>query len=168
MSYVADRLALALVAVGLSASALAGTAHVTFVNPENFTDIGRYAPSRDSEENLTEIARHIGQLAEHRLSPDQTVDIEVPDVQLAGRLEYRDLWPREVRVILPVTWPSIKLRYRLKQGQQVLASGEELVSDMEYLHRVNAYPTSDPRRYEKLMLDDWFEHRLVERQPPLR
>ena len=58
-----------------------------------------------------------------------------------------------------------KLRYQLKLGDQVLASGEETVSDMDYLQRINAYPTSDPRRYEKRMLDDWFRQRLVARKP---
>ena len=42
---------------------------------------------------------------------------------------------------------------------------EETVADMDYLQRINAYPTSDPRRYEKRMLDEWFERRLVDREP---
>jgi hypothetical protein len=154
---------------GLSASALAGTAQVTFVSPEKFTDIGRYTDSREAAENRAQIARHIEQLAERELPAEQTLEVEVLDVQLAGRFEYRYLWPREVRVMRPVTWPSIKLRYRLKLGEQVLASGEETVSDLDYLQRINLYPTSDPRRYEKRMLDEWFRQRLVERKPaPLR
>jgi len=165
MSRIADRLGLALAMAGLSASALAGAAHVEFVNPERFTDIGRYADSRDATENRAELARHIEQLAQRKLPAEQTLEVEVLGVQLAGRFEYRHLWPREVRVMRAVTWPSIKLRYRLKQGEQVLASGEETMSDMDYLQRINAYPTSDPRRYEKRMLDDWFEQRLVDRKP---
>jgi hypothetical protein len=64
-----------------------------------------------------------------------------------------------------VTWPSIKLRYQLKLGDEVLAAGEETVADMDYLRRINAYQSSDPRRYEKRMLDDWFQQRLVARKP---
>jgi len=62
-----------------------------------------------------------------------------------------------------VTWPSIKLRYVLKQGEQVLAGGEETVSDMAYLDHINSYPSSDPLRYDKRMLDRWFQQRLIER-----
>ena len=153
---------------GLSASALAGSAHVTFVNPEKFTDIGRYGDAREATDNRSEIARHIEKLAARELPPDQVLDVEVLDVSLAGRFEYRYLWPREVRVMRPVTWPSIKLRYQLKLGDQVLAAGEETVSDMDYLQRINAYPTSDPRRYEKRMLDEWFQQRLVARKPTAR
>jgi hypothetical protein len=168
MSRTADRLGLALVMAGLSASALAGSAHVTFLNPEKFTDIGRYGDAREAADNRLEIARHIEKLAARELPPDQVLEVEVLDVTLAGRFEYRYLWPREVRVMRPVTWPSIKLRYQLKLGDEVLASGEETVSDMDYLQRINAYPTSDPRRYEKRMLDDWFQQRLVARKPTAR
>jgi len=63
-------------------------------------------------------------------------------------------------------WPSIKLQYSLMRNGEVLASGEETVSDMDYLRRINTYPASDPLRYDKWMLDDWFAHRIVERRPP--
>jgi hypothetical protein len=165
LSRITVRLGLALAMAGLSASPLAATARVTFVNPEKFTDIGRYGDARDAADNQADIARHIEKLASRELPPDQVLDLEVLDVELAGRFEYRYLWPREVRVLRPVTWPSIKLRYQLKLGDQVLAAGEETVSDMDYLQRINAYPTSDPRRYEKRMLDEWFQQRLVARKP---
>jgi Protein of unknown function (DUF3016) len=165
--HVACRLGLGLAVASLSAGALAGTAHVTFLNPEKFTDIGRYGDAREAAENRSQIAQHLEKLAARELPPDQALDVEVLDVALAGRFEYRHLWPREVRVMRAVTWPSIKLRYRLKLGDQVLAAGEETVSDMDYLQRINAYPTSDPRRYEKRMLDEWFEQRLVERKQAL-
>jgi hypothetical protein len=160
-----DRSVLAGVMAGLCASALAGGAHVTFLNPEKFTDIGRYADARDAADNRLEIARHIEKLAARELPPDQVLDVEVLDVALAGRFEYRHVWPREVRVMREVTWPSIKLRYQLKLGDEVLAAGEETVADMDYLRRINAYPSSDPRRYEKRMLDDWFQQRLVALKP---
>ena len=151
--------------VGLSASALAGTARVTFVSPEKFTDIGRYGDQREAAENRSEVAQHIEQLAARKLPPGQIIEVDVLDVSLAGRLEpwHFRLW--DVRFMRSVTWPSMKLRYRLNEGDQILASGEETVADMDYLQRINAYPTSDPRRYEKRMLDEWFERRLVDREP---
>jgi hypothetical protein len=46
----------------------------------------------------------------------------------------------------------------------VVASAEELVSDMHYLMTSNRYMTGDRLRYEKAMLDDWFDRRFVRRQ----
>jgi len=42
---------------------------VVFVNPEKYTDIGRYADPREAAANQAEIARHIEQLAARNLPP---------------------------------------------------------------------------------------------------
>lgn len=158
-----DRWLLALLMAGLSAGALAGSAHVSFLNPEKFTDIGPYGDEREAAQNRSEIARHIERLAARKLPADQVLEVAVLDVDLAGNFEPWHFWPRDVRVMRTVTWPSIKLRYVLKQGEQVLASGEETVSDMAYLDHINSYSSSDPLRYDKRMLDRWFQQRLIER-----
>jgi hypothetical protein len=151
------------------------------VNPDQFTDIGRYGDGREAAGNRAELARHIEHLAASKLPADQTLEVEILDVTLAGRLESwstglhdvprfasRGAWPfgSDVRVMRSATWPSIKLRYRLTQGEQVVASGEESVSDMSYLDWPNSYPSGDSLRYEKSMLDSWFHQRLVQHQPP--
>jgi hypothetical protein len=158
-----DRWLLALLMAGLSAGALAGSAHVSFLNPEKFTDIGPYGDEREAAQNRSEIARHIERLAARKLPADQVLELAVVDVDLAGNFEPWHFWARDVRVMRTVTWPSIKLRYVLKQGEQVLAGGEETVSDMAYLDHINSYPSSDPLRYDKRMLDRWFQQRLIER-----
>jgi hypothetical protein len=138
------------------------------VSPEKFTDAGRYGDEREAAANRTEIAQQIEQLAARKLPAGQRLEVEVLDVVLAGFLEYRPFWNEQVRVMRDATWPSIKLRYRLTQGEQVVASGEETVSDMRYLERPNPYSTTDRLRYEKRMLDEWFEERIVERKAALR
>jgi len=152
--------------LGLSASAHAGSARVVFVNPEKFTDIGRYGDERETARNRSEIARHIEQLAARKLPANQSLDLEVLDVSLAGRFEPWRTRLYDVRIMRAVTWPSIKLRYQLRQDGQVVASGVETVADMRYLDLPNSYPDGDPLRYEKRMLDEWFSPRLVERRPP--
>jgi hypothetical protein len=163
-----DRWVLAVLMAGLSAGALAGSAQVSFVNPGKFSDIGPYGDEREAAQNRSEIARHIEQLAARKLPADQLLEVEVLDVDLAGRFEPWHFWARDVRVMRTVTWPSIKLRYVLKQGEQVLASGEETVADMAYLDHINTYPSSDPLRYDKRMLDRWFQQRLTERKAASR
>ena len=59
-----------------------------------------------------------------------------------------------------VTWPRIKLRYALTRGDQLLASGEEQLIDQNYLMMTNRYFVGDRLRYEKAMLDAWFERRI--------
>ena len=164
---------------GLSGGVQAATAHVTFVNPENFRFIGRYGDAHEAATNQAELAHHIEHLAATKLPADQTLDVEVLDVRLAGRA---DSWPyalqdlplvpsranlplgNEIRVMRPQgTWPSIKLRYQLKRGEQVVASGEEYDNDMRYLDRANSYPSDDALRYEKQMLDRWFQSKLIQR-----
>jgi hypothetical protein len=169
----------ALLMLGLSAGARAAAAHVNFVDPEHFTDLGRQGDDKDVAARRAEIARHIEELAGPNLPADQTLDVDVLDIRLAGEDER---WPYalqdaplttrvtrpfagDIRVARIGTWPRIKLRYQLKQGDQVVASGEESVADMKYLDRANSYPSDDTLRYEKQLLDDWFQRRLVQHQP---
>jgi len=164
MSRFAFRLAIAALAASLSAAAAAGSAEVSFSDPRKFTDIGPYGDQRQATANCDEIAAHLKKLAETRLPADETLQIEVLDVDLAGRLQPWRHHEFDVRVMHPVTWPSIRLKYRLTRNGEALASGQEVVSDMDYLERINGYPSSDSLRYEKRMLDDWFTHRIVEHQ----
>jgi hypothetical protein len=163
----ANRWVLAALAA-LPVSAWAASASVTFVNPEKFTDIARYADEPEAAHTRTEIERFIKQLAARRLPAEQALQVEVLDVNRAGMLEPWRFRAYDVRVMRSATWPSMKLRYRLVLGDQVLASGEETISDMNYLQRPDPYPTEDPLRYEKRMLSEWFQNRLVEHKAAAR
>ncbi len=66
-------------------------------------------------------------------------------------------------MVRDITWPRMTLRYTLSRGDQVLASGEDRLVDMNFMMSVNIYASSDPLRYEKAMLDDWFDKRIVKR-----
>ena len=149
----------------LSAAVMAGTVNVVFVQPEHFTDIGKWPRDRSAAENESEISRHLEQLAARTLPAAQSLSVEVLDVDLAGRLEPQRRSGDQIRVMRGVTWPSIRLRYTLQQGGQVIAQGEETVADMNYLDPTNSYPEGDALRYEKRMLDRWFHERLVALQP---
>jgi hypothetical protein len=159
---------LAVLVAALPMAGWAASASVTFVEPEKFTDIARYGDQREAARTRSEIQRFIEQLAARKLPADEALQIDVLDVNRAGLIEPWHHRPYDVRVMRAATWPSMKLRYRLVQGEQVLASGEESISDMNYLDHPNGYSTEDPLRYEKRMLAEWFQDRLVERRPALR
>lgn len=153
----------------LTAASLASAANVsvTFVQPEKFTDAAysRSFPSeRDRAEVERDIERHLQRLAERRLPAGDALAIEVLDIDLAGHFEpLRFRHGADVRVVRDITSPRIKLRYKLTRGDQVLASGEDHLSDMNFMQAGNRYSSDDRLRYEKALLDDWFEQRIGKR-----
>jgi len=159
-----------LLGAGLLAAASFASAEnvsVTFVQPEKFTDAAysRSFPSeRDRAEVERDIERHLQRLAERRLPAGDALAIEVLDIDLAGHFEpFRFRHGADVRVVRDITSPRIKLRYKLTRGDQVLASGEDHLSDMNFMLAGNRYSSDDRLRYEKALLDDWFEQRISKR-----
>jgi hypothetical protein len=68
-----------------------------------------------------------------------------------------------VRVFRDVSWPRLRLRYTITRGDVVSESREEQLADMNYLASFNRYAKSDRLRYEKAMLDAWFDRRIAGR-----
>ena len=142
--------------------ACAGSATVTFVNAERFSDIG-FAPT-DRQLNLQALERHFQSLAQQRLPADQVLKVEVLDVDLAGEERPSVRAGRDLRILRGgADWPRIKLRYTLESNGRTLRSGEETLSDLSYQQGfAGAYSTgTEPLRYERRMLDKWFQSRLV-------
>lgn len=155
------QLALAAAAALTSASALAGSATITFKHPETYADFPYQKFDRD--DLLKEMADHFIKMAE-RLPANQDLKIEVLDFDLAGDLRPGHYYPHDFRILKgQADWPHMKVRFTLSQDGQVIASGEEIIRDMGYMNRLNRYFTGDPLRYEKQMVDDWFRHRLAAR-----
>lgn len=139
--------------------ALAGVT-VEFIDPERYADPGAYG--HDSERNLDTLAHHLKTQGERCLQQGQTLELEVFDVDLAGRNEWWHRAAYDVRVMRDITWPRLDLRYVWRDAAgTVIDQGRERVSDMSYLWR-SAYVRADRDAlpYEKAMLRDWFERRL--------
>lgn len=151
-----------LVAAGCAAAA---DVSVTFVQPETFTDAGSSrgrATQRELAELQQEIHEHLQRLADRKLAASDTLNIEVLDIDLAGSFEpHRLARLSDVRVIRDVASPRITLRYTLKQGDRVVTGPEEQLSDMSFLLSHNRYMSGDRLRYEKPLLDAWFEKRFA-------
>ena len=153
------------VAAGELAAAAAADLTVVFVDPEHFTDAAYAHPNGTEEERavvMRDVERHLATLAERGLGAGDALRIEVLDIDLAGWFgPFTWRTGIDLRVLRDITWPRIKLRYTLSRGDRVLASGEQHLSDLNYLMTVNRYSGSDRLRYEKAMLDDWFVRRIV-------
>jgi hypothetical protein len=136
---------------------------VAFPSPESYTDasLDRQNDSRAREATLRLIREHLERLGQRHLGRDVTLVVEVLDVDLAGEHEPLRARAYNVRVMRDTTWPRIKLRYVLSRGERVLGQGEETVIDQNYLMHPDAKISSDPLRYEKRMLDNWFLDRIA-------
>ena len=136
--------------------AMAGSATVSFVNPERFSDIG-FAPT-ERQLNLEALQRHLQTLAEQRLPSDQVLKVEVLDVDLAGVERPSLRAGRDLRIVKGgADSPRIKLRYTLEANGRTLRSGEETLSDLSYLQGFTGISGSEPLHYERRMLDKWFQ-----------
>lgn len=145
-----------LVALLASSAALAEVS-VTYVKPDEYTDMP-FSPI-ERERTLKEFSTYFATL-DKKLPQGQTLKIEVLDIDLAGRL-----YPRraadDIRVMTGgADWPRMHLRYTLEENGQVLRSGDEQISSMNYQWNRTSYFDNDAMRYEKQMLDDWF-HKTI-------
>jgi len=135
---------------------------IQFIEPEHYADAefdGRGPQAR--ERALKQIRAHLEGLAERHLEPGQTLRIDVLDVDLAGRFEPWHLPLSDVRYLREVTWPKMKLQYELREGETTILSAKENVSDQNYLMRPQLRMSTDPLKYDKAMLDDWFRSRFA-------
>jgi hypothetical protein len=146
----------ALSAVLLATAAhAAGTVNVSFVQPQNFTDVKDRHLSPDR--HLEALKRHLEQAAAPYVADGQTLKIEVLDVDLAGEVK-PSARANDLRVLKGgADWPRIQLRYALESPGQATRSGEARMQDMAYLMHHAHLSGGDALAYERRMLDDWFK-----------
>ncbi len=142
-----------------SAPAAAGTVNVVFVHPETYTD-AREWEERDSSANLQALSDYLQWLGKKYLPADQNLQVDVLNVDLAGKLRSSARWGM-VRVVgKPLDWPQMELRYRLESDGKVLDSAQESISDMAYDQHLG-FAGGEALSPEKHMLKDWFRSRFA-------
>lgn len=149
-------------ALTLAAAAANAAVVVSFTGSERYSDAKSDGYDRASA--LGGIERHLLELGKQYLPPDQTLRVEVLDVDLAGQLEMTRRG-YQVRVLRDTgDGPSIRLRYTLEAGGKVLDSREETLSDRAYMRLKRGINTDGAALYyERRLLDEWFKSRFVER-----
>jgi Protein of unknown function (DUF3016) len=155
---IATLTAISVYVYGASASA---SAEVKFLKSENYADMPLSHHAR--EDVLKEIQQHFDKLAA-KLPQSQALKIEVQDLNLAGRIEPNLIgFNNDVRILRGgADWPSMKFSYAIQAEGKVIKSGSADVSDLNYLRGFNRYSTTEPLRYEKKMLDDWFRKEITD------
>jgi Protein of unknown function (DUF3016) len=139
---------------GVALSSAHATVEVRFVAPEDFQDASD--SFADRERILSLLEAHLRSLAAQRVPSAQRLVIEVLDVNLAGHVEPFGRSMERIRVLRPITWPTLELRYVLSEGETMVREGKVRLLDMNYQSTINRYPAGEPLRYEKQLLDGWF------------
>ena len=148
--------------LALSAGMASAEVKVTYIDSDKFADLP-FSPW-DRENVLERMTEHFNKLGE-KLPQGQDLTIEVTDIDLAGREYPAPRAGRDLRVMKGMAdWPIMNLRYSLSQNGQVLKAGEAKLSDMAYQQRISRASDSDPLRYEKRMIDDWFDKTILEKK----
>lgn len=133
---------------------------VTFAKSDAYSDMPR--SDRDKEQILKLLVVHFTKLAA-KLPSDQELKIEISDIDLAGRIEPAALrGTQDLRILRgQADWPSMQLHYSLESNGQTLQSGDDKLADMTYLDHYNRYPSGELLRYEKQMIDSWFQKKFI-------
>lgn len=141
-----------------AASAVHAATRVTFAHPQTYTDASLYGGDGDKARAfaLQGIASYLRRLGDRYLAPNQTLTVTVLDVDLAGEFEPWRVKALNTRFMREGTWPRIRVRYRLDAAGRTLRQGEETIAGLDYLNSAVGRVSSDPLRFEKAMLDDWF------------
>ena len=163
MKTVTRNLALAAVFL-LSAGSAAADVTVTFVHPEDYSDMPLAAYDRDAIiKQFSDYFAYLGK----RLPAGQELKIEVLDIDLAGSVKPNFRRHSDLRVLRNrADGPQMRLRYTLESQGQVVQSGDERLTNMSYMDRIGSYASSnDPLRYEKQMIDDWFKKIVAKARP---
>ena len=142
-----------------AAGAWAGTVSVSFVDPARYTDAG--TSQWDEKDNLLQLARHLEVLGQRALPANQSLQVEVLDVDLAGTAQPSRRDGSLIRVARGrADWPRIHLRYTLQAPGQAPRSGDEWVQDLNYGRGTLSVHRNEPLFHEKRMLDSWFHQRF--------
>jgi hypothetical protein len=146
------------VALAASADQADSPVKVTFLEPENFTDLKHaYMDSdRGRDALVDELKKHILSRAAKYLTTGQRLEITITDVDLAGDFEpWHGPQFHDVRIVKDLYPPRVSLQFRLLAADGTVASeGTRQLQDLGYMMSM-AWPLSDPLRYDKEMLSDW-------------
>lgn len=135
---------------------------VTFVNPDKFTDVkDAYMPTDSGQKGiLDDLQDYIVHHAGSRLSDGQHLSVKVTDIDLAGDFEpWHGPEAQDIRIMKAIYTPKIDLSFTLTDASgNVVKQGERHLRDLNYTMNINSVNRSDPRFYDKALLDDWIRN----------
>lgn len=149
---------------GPPAAAPAGPVRVTHADLDRLVD--ERGGLQESEQArlawVDALSGHLAERAAALLAEGQRLDVHLARVQRAGGFEP---WygPRanELRIVRDIYPPRIDLDFKLLATDgSVLREGQRSLRSGAFMMRPNVYPSDDPLRYEKVLIDDWLRQEL--------
>lgn len=132
----------------------AGRVEVQYLEPEQFSDIGRSVIER--EQVMAELTRYIDRQLAPQLAAGQTLRIAFTDIDLAGEQRFGRL--HDIRVLRGgADWPRLALNYTLLDGSRTVRQGSVKLSDPSYMFSGTRALESTSLGYEKRLLARWFD-----------
>lgn len=147
--------------LALAAGAASAEVVVTYVQPERFSDLPMDQGER--ERLLNQLTTHFNKLGA-QLPAGQVLRIAVDDIDLAGRTVRTNGVPAMQTQRSAVDWPSINLRFEVESDGNIVRGGAVQLRDMAYLGNAKRYSSGDPLRFEKHMIDEWFNTVVAPRE----
>ncbi|WP_100643792.1 DUF3016 domain-containing protein [Alteromonas facilis] len=135
---------------------------VSWESPEDYTDVRAANQSRKRfmEQTFHRFDDYFASLAQ-RFPDDYQWNIKVTNVDLAGQV-----WPssfvglgqggQDVRLIKDIDIPRMSFSYKLLSNGELVKEADVDLKDMGFLQRSLHGSDTDPLRYEKRMLKEWF------------
>ena len=146
-----------------SASSLAATAQVNWVNPDNYRDL---EPGHsDSKTNFQKrffksLEKHIQKLAKENLPPNYTLAVAVYDVDLSGSLNMGSSYAgmKMMRMVGEDQPPAIELGYIVvDENNKEVLKGAKFLKDKNFRWRRKQ---SKEFFHEKKLIEKWFNKEL--------
>jgi hypothetical protein len=155
---------LALVLV-VPATAMAGEAKMSLMNPDKFTDI---KPGNGTDKSFRKgleraFTQELSKSAK-ALPAGQTLEVTFTDIDLAGEVDPVDMpGGYQLRLLKDVYFPRLQFDYRVLDASGAVVSEQKGVElkDMSYLTGPRSATTSTSFYYETKMLREWFKKTLL-------
>ena len=136
-----------------------GIVNVSFENPRTFTDASDRGVrgSEASASVMRGIRTSFEEEGRKYLDDREVIDIEVHDIDLAGRIEPLITSDgRDLRILREGSWPRIYFRYTLRRGDEVVRSADVRIVDVNYLSVARLPRSTEALSHDKRMIADWF------------
>ncbi|UJF22694.1 DUF3016 domain-containing protein [Shewanella sp. OMA3-2] len=140
-----------------------GIVKVEWQEPDNYRDIksSNELQSRFENRFFEAITKNINKQAEKILKPNQKLEMQVSNVDLAG-----DVRPTfgatvgDLRIVKELYPPRMTFTYQILEDSKVIISGDEKLTDMGFLNRISRI-NERPFEAETNMLDDWLKRTVA-------
>jgi hypothetical protein len=151
--------------LSVPATAMAGEAKMSLLNPDKFTDI---KPGNGTDKSFRKgleraFTQELAKSAK-ALPAGQVLEVTFTDIDLAGEVDPVDMpGGYQLRLLMDVYFPRLQFDYRVLDASGAVVSEQKGVElkDMSYLSGPRSATTSTSFYYETRMLRDWFKKTLL-------